>query len=66
MQINVGIVDRIVRLLLAAGAIWLFVTGPKPAWEYGVLAVGLILGVTAIIGWCPLYRLIGVSSKKAK
>lgn len=61
---NVGMIDRIVRLLIAAGAIALFFTGSRPNWEYGVLVVGLIFGVTALLGMCPLYRLIGVSTKK--
>jgi hypothetical protein len=66
MKQNVGMFDRLVRLVIAAGAFWLFFTGERPVWEYGVLAVGVIMALTALAGSCPLYSLIGVRTCKPK
>jgi hypothetical protein len=66
MKENVGGLDRLVRLLIAVGAIYLFFTGDRPTWEYGALVVGAILALTAITGFCPLYRLIGVNTCRKK
>lgn len=63
---NVGMLDRIVRLAIAAGAFYLFFTGDRPNWEYAALAVGVVMLLTAAFGFCPLYRLIGVRTCKAK
>lgn len=64
MKSNVGLLDRIIRLALAAGAIWLFFTGERPTWEWAVLTVGVILGLTALVGVCPLYSILGMRTKK--
>ncbi|NWG70395.1 MAG: DUF2892 domain-containing protein [Parvularculaceae bacterium] len=66
MKANVGGLDRAARLVIAAGAVYLFFTGERPNWEYGALAAGVILGLTAITGFCPLYRLIGVNTCRKK
>lgn len=64
MKTNVGMLDRIVRLAIAAVAFWLFFTGERPNWEYGALAVGIIMALTAVTGFCPLYRLVGFKTSK--
>jgi hypothetical protein len=59
MKKNMGQKDRVVRALI--GVIMLL---------YGIVfqnlvgAVGLIPLVTAIIGYCPLYEIFGVTSNK--
>lgn len=65
MKSNVGMLDRIVRLAIAAAAFYVFFTGERPAWEYGALAVGVIMTLTALSGFCPLYRLVGFRTCKA-
>ena len=50
---------------IAAAAFYVFFTGERPAWEYGGLAVGVILALTALSGFCPLYRLVGFRTCKA-
>ena len=64
MKTNVGMADRIVRLAIAAAAFYVFFTGERPSWEYGALAVGVILALTALSGFCPLYRLLGFRTCK--
>lgn len=66
MKTNVGLIDRIVRLAIAAAAIWLFFTGVRPAWEWVTLVVGVILGVTALVGYCPLYTVLHIHTNKGK
>jgi hypothetical protein len=53
---NVGNLDRVLRLVLGAGLISLVFLGPKTPWGW----IGLVPLVTALIGQCPLYSLIGV------
>lgn len=67
MKMNVGNIDRFVRALLGIAllispllnipAIW-----SNATFAYVSMAVGLVLAVTALIGVCPLYRLIGIST----
>ncbi|MEK7265360.1 MAG: DUF2892 domain-containing protein [Pseudomonadota bacterium] len=64
MKTNVGMLDRIVRLAIAAAAFYVFFTGERPVWEYGALAVGVIMVLTALSGFCPLYRLAGFKTCK--
>ncbi len=64
MKVNVGLIDRFVRIAIAVAAFWLFFTGERPVWEYGALAVGVILALTAVTGVCPLYRLFGLRTCK--
>jgi hypothetical protein len=66
MFANLGITDRIVRLLLAGGLFYLGLD----VYSGSTLGIGLdvaggILALTAIIGFCGLYRLLGISTKKA-
>jgi hypothetical protein len=67
MKVNIGIIDRILRLLIALGFGVLILTGSlKGTWAIllGVLA-GLLL-ITAAIGFCSLYALFGVSTCKKR
>jgi hypothetical protein len=59
MKTNVGGIDRILRIVVGLALIaWTFVGGPVWAW------VGLVPLVTALIGFCPVYPLVGVSTAK--
>lgn len=60
---NEGTVDRIVRVVLGVVlvAAWAF------GWLAGTLAVvlgvvGIVLVATGAIGFCPLYRMLGMST----
>ncbi|MGB0497621.1 MAG: YgaP family membrane protein [Rubricella sp.] len=64
---HVGRTDRMLRLAVAViligfALICPFAAGLGPVVQLGSGAVGLILGATAIVGWCPIYRLIGVKT----
>ncbi|HKK13088.1 MAG TPA: DUF2892 domain-containing protein [Gammaproteobacteria bacterium] len=58
---NVGSIDRAIRIILGLGLIALVFVGPQTPWGW----IGLIPLVTALIGWCPLYSVIGVKTCSA-
>lgn len=66
MKSNVGLIDRIVRLAIMAAAIWLFFTEMRPTWEWAALVVGVVLGVTALVGFCPLYSVLKIHTNKGE
>jgi len=62
-----GLVDRIIRIVLAVVVAVLFFTKQLTgvtAIVLGILAVIFLL--TGIVGFCPLYLPFGISSKKKK
>ncbi|SHI45178.1 Protein of unknown function [Shimia gijangensis] len=67
MTKNVGKIDRLLRILLGAALfLWPFVTD-YALWDsailkYGAMAVGIILVATSAMKFCPLYRLVGMST----
>ena len=65
MKGNMGILDRIIRVVLVAVVAVLFFTGQLSLVASIILGVlSLIFLLTSIVGVCPLYLLFGISSKK--
>ena len=58
MKRNIGTVDRLIRAIVGAGILSLVFIGPQTYW--GLL--GLIPLGTAVLGWCPPYRLLGINT----
>ena len=57
MKLNVGGVDRIVRIGAGLGLVaWAAMGGPVWAW------IGVVPLATGAIGWCPVYPLIGLNT----
>ncbi|MFT3707143.1 MAG: DUF2892 domain-containing protein [Archangium sp.] len=56
--INEGPIDRALRVILGAGVVSLAVVGPQTPWAW----LGLIPLITGLVGFCPLYRLLGIST----
>jgi hypothetical protein len=65
MKPNVGSIDRLIRLLLASV---LFYLGLFPynnsTLGVGLVVVGGILLVTALVGFCGLYSLLGIRTSQ--
>jgi len=55
---NIHPIERIIRAVVGLGILSLVVVGPKSYW--GLL--GLVPLATAILGWCPPYALLGIST----
>lgn len=56
---NAGTVDRIIRLIIGIVALSFVYHGPRsPLGLLGIVPIG-----TALSGWCPLYRLLGIRTR---
>jgi hypothetical protein len=58
MTRNVGGLDRILRIIAGLGLISLVFVGPHTPWGW----IGVVPLASALIGFCPAYRLIGLST----
>ena len=59
---NEGTIDRVVRIALGLGILSLAFIGPQSPLGY----LGLIPLATGLIGFCPLYKVLGLSTCAAK
>jgi len=65
MQKNMGTWDRIIRFALAALiAILYFTNVISGTWAIILGIVAVIALVTSLVGVCPLYKLLGISTSK--
>ncbi|MEO5805501.1 DUF2892 domain-containing protein [Devosia sp.] len=67
MRINVGMPDRIARIIIGAVLVLLpFVSGMAVfgnlLWLWTSVGVGIVLIVTALVRFCPLYAVVGLST----
>jgi predicted RND superfamily exporter protein len=60
MKINVGSADKVIRIVLGLLIIVLGIVF-KSWWG----AIGLVPLATVALSWCPLYSLLGVTTRKA-
>ena len=65
MKKNMGLTDKIIRLLIVAAIAILYFTG------YIQGAVAMVLGIiavvfvaTSVMSYCPLYLIFGISTRK--
>ena len=58
MKMNVGNIDRAVRIAVGLALIALVFVGPETPWGW----IGVIPLLTGLSGWCPGYSLLGVST----
>jgi cadmium resistance protein CadD (predicted permease) len=61
MKKNIASIERIIRIVAGIGILSLAFIGPETKWGY----LGLIPLVTGLIGWCPAYHLLGISTCKS-
>jgi hypothetical protein len=67
MKKNMGPADRIIRILLAALFISLYVAkAVEGAWGLVLAVVGGILLLTSLVNFCPLYTILGINTSKVK
>lgn len=59
---NEGTADRIARIVLGVGLLAIVFVGPKTWLGW----IGLVPLLTGLVGTCPLYSLVGFSTRPAK
>ena len=57
-EMNVGTIDRVLRIVIGLGLLSLAITGPRTPWGF----IGIIPIVTALLAVCPLYSVLGIST----
>lgn len=61
MKLNVGGIDKVLRIVAGIALIaWALMGGPVWAW------IGIVPLATGLIGWCPIYLLLGMSTCPTK
>ena len=56
MKANIGITDRIIRLLLAVVLGYLYFSGVVAGvFEIILLVLGVVFALTSLVSFCPLY-----------
>lgn len=60
MTHNEGTIDRVIRVVLGLALLSLVFVGPHTL----LGLVGLVPLVTGLVGFCPLYRVLGVSTRR--
>ena len=62
MKRNVGNLDRIIRIVIGLVLVGLSLTGSIGWWGY----LGIIPLLAGVVGNCPVYTLLGISTCKRK
>jgi hypothetical protein len=58
MTRNEGTIDRALRILVGLVLLSLVFIGPQTPWGW----VGLVPLLTGLVGFCPLYRMLGMNT----
>ena len=58
MKLNVGGLDRALRVIAGLALIALAVTGTVGLWGY----IGIVLVLTGAVGFCPAYPILGINT----
>lgn len=63
---NVGTIDRGLRIAIGLALLaWFFLGNWESPWHYALL-IGVMPLATAAMGTCPLYTVLGLSSRGSK
>lgn len=62
MNRNEGTVDRALRIALGVVLLALVFVGPQTNWGW----IGIVPLVTGLVGFCPLYSVLGISTCPTK
>jgi hypothetical protein len=62
-EMNVGMIDRVIRLVAGIVLIGAFALNMIAApWSYLAILLGVIALVTGVVGTCPLYSILGINT----
>ncbi|MFC1877012.1 DUF2892 domain-containing protein [Thermodesulfobacteriota bacterium] len=60
MRKNIGNIERIIRVAIGLTILSLTFVGPQSLWGL----IGILPLATGLIGWCPPYAMLGISTCK--
>ena len=60
MKQNIHNIGRVVRVVIGAAIVSLVFVGPQSPWGW----LGLVPIATGLLGWCPPYAMLGISTCK--
>lgn len=58
MRTNVGGIDKVLRIAVGIALIAMAYMNVVGVWAY----IGVVPLLTGLIGWCPIYPMLGISS----
>ncbi len=62
MKKNIHPIERVLRVVVGIILVTMAFVGPANYW----FLLGIIPVLTGLIGWCPPYQLLGISTCKTK
>jgi hypothetical protein len=60
MKLNVGGIDRALRVIVGLALIAMAITGAVGVWGY----IGIVPLLTGVFKFCPLYPIVGINTCK--
>jgi len=66
MKLNEGTFDRVVRVVLGVVLLYLGIMSVAGIWGIVLDILGAIFLITGVVGFCPLYKLLGGLSTAKK
>ncbi len=65
MKTNMGSIDKIIRVIVSILLVILFSTDViQGTMGWVVIAIAAVFTLTSIVGYCPIYSIFGISTKK--
>lgn len=64
-ETNVGATDRIIRVIVGLALIAGYWIWPDASYGWAFF-IGVIPLISGLVGWCPVYRLLGWSTAEEK
>lgn len=62
MKVNIGGIERVLRIVVGLVLIGLVATGQIGWWGW----LGVVPLATGLIGWCPPYAMLGINTCKTR
>lgn len=60
MKVNIHPIERMARVVLGCTLVTMAFVGPENKW----FLLGVVPVLTGLLGWCPPYQLLGISTCK--